>query len=241
MSNKTKIRFSDLITQDKEAAEIYLSDFSLEKQKDLLSQAASDFIFWHDETVITPSLIWALEKGGDVHWLSPHGEGLIHWLVEGAEDVELIEKILKVLMSFGVDVNHKNQKPEDPNLVGDKIYGRTPFLQCAEFGSLTEAKILVENGADLTLRDDNGMAFLDIFRARIEKSSKPTSEEFLKWFVSLPEGEKQMKEQMESLVHKNIFIQAHPDFVLGWLAKKEKQDLHQNLSSSPLQKSSLRL
>jgi ankyrin repeat protein len=67
------------------------------------------------------------------------GETMLHWYaIEGDPDV------LQQLVDLGFDVNVQNE------------FGKTPIMESALIGSWDNARVLLDNGADLEITDDEG-------------------------------------------------------------------------------------
>jgi ankyrin repeat protein len=72
------------------------------------------------------------------------GESMLHWYsIEGEPDV------LKRLIELGFDVNVQNE------------FGKTPMMECSMIGRWDNARVLLDNGADLSLRDHEGQDYFE--------------------------------------------------------------------------------
>ena len=75
------------------------------------------------------------------------GETMLHWYaIEGAPDV------LQKLIDLGFSVNVKNN------------FGKTPLMECSQIERWDNAKVLLDNGADTSITNNDGLdyvAFLD--------------------------------------------------------------------------------
>ena len=66
------------------------------------------------------------------------GETMLHWYaIEGEPDV------LQKLIDLGFNVNTQND------------FGNTPIMECSQIGRWNNALILLENGVDLTIQNEN--------------------------------------------------------------------------------------
>ncbi|MEZ6195382.1 MAG: ankyrin repeat domain-containing protein [Planctomycetota bacterium] len=73
------------------------------------------------------------------------GETMLHWYaIEG--EPEVLRRL--VALGFAVDVTN--------------TFGRTPIMECAQIGRWDCAEVLREAGADLTIRDDEGLDFFEL-------------------------------------------------------------------------------
>ncbi|CAK8713753.1 hypothetical protein KKHLCK_02805 [Candidatus Electrothrix laxa] len=69
------------------------------------------------------------------------GETMLHWYaIEGAPD------ILQKLINLGFDVNVQNE------------FGNTPIMECSQIERWDNAKVLMENGADLRIKNKEEQA-----------------------------------------------------------------------------------
>lgn len=237
-----ELKFSDMIHENQESADSFLSHFPLKTQTKMLEQAASDFMYWNNAATLE-NLVWILKKGIDVNAPLPSGESLIHHMFSVVSDKLAAEKTLEILIEFGADIECKTveSKLNDMFSITNKE-GQTPFLMCAKFGSFLGAQVLLEKGADIGARNNQGLGFLDIFQANMDKLSHgDEAGELLKWFVATDEGEKQMQELMKNTQSRLAFMEFHPDFTSSWLADHEKNSLNTELPNTDNPKSGLRL
>lgn len=75
------------------------------------------------------------------------GETMLHWYA-----IEGDPPVLQKLIELGFDVNVQNE------------FGNTPIMECASIGRWDNARILLDNGADLTItinNDDDFFGYLD--------------------------------------------------------------------------------
>lgn len=75
------------------------------------------------------------------------GETMLHWYA-----IEGDPQVLQRLVELGFDVNVQNE------------FGKTPIMECGLIGRWDNARVLLDNGADLSITDHNGddfFAFLD--------------------------------------------------------------------------------
>lgn len=73
------------------------------------------------------------------------GETMLHWYaIEGAPDV------LQRLINLGFAVNVQRD------------FGHTPVMDCSLIGRWDNARVLLKNGADLSILDDEGLDYFQV-------------------------------------------------------------------------------
>ncbi len=116
---------------------------------------------------------WSLKNGAapdmyiDFYFAQDDGKTLLHKLCEEypyAEEDR--EEIARLLIDYGADVNAVYNGHNFNSGDGYAHYencGYTPVLFSAKKGDFDMVKLLVENGADLTVTDCRGKTVLDVF------------------------------------------------------------------------------
>lgn len=104
---------------------------------------------------------WASEHGIDLNVTNNTGETAIFHLI----DPRFVDhdQPLQTIVKLGADVNAKNAK------------SCTPLLRAASFGLDKAVKILLENGADVHHRDNDGLTALHWAARTKARSQKPTN------------------------------------------------------------------
>ncbi len=72
------------------------------------------------------------------------GETMLHWYsIEGAPD------ILQKIVDLGFDVNVQND------------FGNTPIMECSQIERWDNARVLIRNGADLKIENEDGLDYFE--------------------------------------------------------------------------------
>ena len=72
------------------------------------------------------------------------GETMLHWYAIEGEPA-----VLQALIDLGFDVNVQNE------------FGKTPMMESSMIGRWDNARVLLDNGADLSLRDHEGQDYFE--------------------------------------------------------------------------------
>lgn len=105
-----------------------------------------------------------VDKGADINAPKHSKSGYIIAPVHHAAQAKEV-KILEILIQAGVDVNKK-----------EATSGRTPLMfavgTCRDPNVIPTFQILLDHGADITLKDDQGMSVLDIAQKKCKKNRR---------------------------------------------------------------------
>ncbi len=105
------------------------------------------------------SVKWLLEKGEDPHFaFADTGENALHYTISKRSEMEERAEIVRALVAAGADVN-KTTIPGKPTLCFMRdafLKGETPLHRAAAYGSTAIIKMLLDAGADPTMKDANG-------------------------------------------------------------------------------------
>ncbi|HSF54976.1 MAG TPA: ankyrin repeat domain-containing protein, partial [Algoriphagus sp.] len=107
----------------------------------------------------TDSVRWLLYKGENPNFsFTETGENALHYTISKTSEMAEREEIVKILIASGTDVNKKTM-PGKPTLCFMRdayLKGETPLHRAAAYGSLAIVRMLVDAGADKSMKDANG-------------------------------------------------------------------------------------
>jgi len=105
------------------------------------------------------SVRWLLDKGESATFtFASTGENALHYTICKTSEMEDRAEIVKLLLSAGPDVNQKTL-PGKPTLCfmrDARLKGETPLHRAAAYGNTTIIKMLLDAGADPSIKDANG-------------------------------------------------------------------------------------
>ena len=105
------------------------------------------------------SVKWLLDKGEDPDFsFADTGENALHYTICKTSEIDERMKIVKILIEAGTDVNKKTVagKPTLCFMRDAYLKGETPLHRAAAFGNITMIKMLLDAGADPSMKDANG-------------------------------------------------------------------------------------
>ena len=107
----------------------------------------------------TESVKWLIQKGADPNYtLEGTGENALHYTICKTDNMHERTEIVKILLNVGTDV-HKKTIPGRETLCFMRdafLKGETPLHRAAAYGDEAIVKILLEAGADPSVKDANG-------------------------------------------------------------------------------------
>ena len=105
------------------------------------------------------SVKWLLDKGEDANFaFTDTGENALHYTICKMSEMDERVEIVRILIAAGTDVNKKTL-PGKPTLCFMRdayLKGETPLHRAAAFGNITIIKMLLDAGADPSMKDANG-------------------------------------------------------------------------------------
>lgn len=105
------------------------------------------------------SVKWLMQKGEDSNYtLKETGENALHYTISPTNNMYERTEIVKILVNSGTDVNKKTI-PGRVTLCFMRdafLKGETPLHRAAPYGDETMVKVLLEAGADPSMKDANG-------------------------------------------------------------------------------------
>ncbi len=105
------------------------------------------------------SVKWLLSKGEDVHFsFTDTGENALHYTLSKTSEMESRTEIVKILIAAGIDVNKKTLAGKSTLCFMRAAYlkGETPLHRAAAYGNATIINMLLDAGADPSMKDANG-------------------------------------------------------------------------------------
>ena len=105
------------------------------------------------------SVKWLLDKGEDPDFsFADTGENALHYTICKTSEIDERMKIVKILIEAGTHVNKKTVagKPTLCFMRDAYLKGETPLHRAAAFGNITMIKMLLDAGADPSMKDANG-------------------------------------------------------------------------------------
>ena len=105
------------------------------------------------------SVKWLLDKGEDANFsFIDTGENALHYTISKTSEIDERTEIVKILIAAGTDVTKKTI-PGKPTLCFMRdayLKGESPLHRAAAFGNVSIIKMLLEAGADPSIKDSNG-------------------------------------------------------------------------------------
>lgn len=105
------------------------------------------------------SVKWLLNKGEDVHFsFASTGENALHYTLSKTSEMEDRTEIAKILIAAGIDVNKKTLAGKSTLCFMRDAYlkGETPLHRAAAYGNVAIIKMLLDAGAEPSMKDANG-------------------------------------------------------------------------------------
>ena len=105
------------------------------------------------------SVKWLLEKGENANFtFTDTGENALHYTISKTSEIDERVEIVKILIEAGIDVNKKTAAgiPTLCFMRDAYLKGETPLHRAAAFGNITIIKMLLDAGADPSMKDANG-------------------------------------------------------------------------------------
>jgi uncharacterized protein len=105
------------------------------------------------------SVKWLLAHGENANFsFTNTGENALHYTISKTSEIADREEIVKVLIAAGTDVNKKTLvgKPTLCFMRDAYLKGETPLHRAAAYGNVTIIKMLLDAGADPSIKDANG-------------------------------------------------------------------------------------
>jgi len=105
------------------------------------------------------SVKWLLDKGENANFTFTNtGENALHYTISKTSEMDERAEIVKILIAAGIDVNKKTLagKPTLCFMRDAYLKGESPLHRAAAFGNVTIIKMLLDAGAELSMKDANG-------------------------------------------------------------------------------------
>jgi len=105
------------------------------------------------------SVRWLLGKGENVNFsFSSTDENALHYTISKTSEMDARTEIVKVLIEAGIDVNKKTLAGRSTLCFMRDAYlkGETPLHRAAAYGNISIITMLLEAGADPSMKDANG-------------------------------------------------------------------------------------
>lgn len=105
------------------------------------------------------SVKWLLDKGEDVNFsFATTGENALHYTISKTSEMDVREEIVRILIASGIDVNKKTLPGVSTLCFMRDAYlkGETPLHRAAAYGSTVIIKMLLDSGANSSVKDVNG-------------------------------------------------------------------------------------
>ncbi len=105
------------------------------------------------------SVKWFIEKGANANFsFADTGENALHYTICKTSEIAERAEIVKVLIGAGTDVNKKTNKGVSTLCFMRDAFlkAETPLHRAAAYGNLPIIKMLLEAGADPSMKDANG-------------------------------------------------------------------------------------
>jgi len=105
------------------------------------------------------SVKWLLDKGENANFTFTNtGENALHYALSKTSEMYDRTEIVKVLIAAGIEVNKKTLAGKSTLCFMRDAYlkGETPLHRAAAYGNVTIVKMLLDAGADPSMKDANG-------------------------------------------------------------------------------------
>jgi cytohesin len=105
------------------------------------------------------SVKWLLEKGEDANFtFADTGENALHYTICKMSEIDERTEIVKMLIASGTDMNKKTLPGKSTLCFMRDAYlkGETPLHRAAAYGNAAIIKMLLDAGADPSVKDANG-------------------------------------------------------------------------------------
>jgi len=105
------------------------------------------------------SVKWLLNKGEDANFsFTDTGENALHYTICKTSEMNDRTEIVKILIAAGTDVNKKTLtgKPTLCFMRDAYLKSESPLHRAAAYGNVTIIKMLLDAGADRSMKDANG-------------------------------------------------------------------------------------
>ncbi|HEX6847375.1 MAG TPA: ankyrin repeat domain-containing protein [Chitinophagaceae bacterium] len=107
----------------------------------------------------TASVKWLLDKGENANFtFSNTGENALHYTICKTSEMDERVEIVRILITAGIDVNKKTLagKPTLCFMRDAYLKGESPLHRAAAFGNTAIIRILLDAGAEPSMKDANG-------------------------------------------------------------------------------------
>ena len=105
------------------------------------------------------SVKWLLDKGENANFsFTNTGENALHYTISKTSEMDDRVEIVRVLIAAGIDVNKKTLAGKSTLCFMRDAYlkGESPLHRAAAFGNVTIIKMLLDAGAEPSMKDANG-------------------------------------------------------------------------------------
>lgn len=105
------------------------------------------------------SVKWLLNKGENANFsFADTGENALHYTISKTSEIDERTEIVKILIAAGTDVNKKTAARKQTLCFMRDAYlkGESPLHRAAAFGNASIIKMLLEAGAEPSMKDSNG-------------------------------------------------------------------------------------
>ena len=105
------------------------------------------------------SVKWLIDKGEDPNFtLTNTGENALHYTICKTSEIDERVEIVRILIAAGIDVNKKTLPRKSTLCFMRDAYlkGETPLHRAAAYGNIAMIKMLLDAGAEPSMKDANG-------------------------------------------------------------------------------------
>lgn len=105
------------------------------------------------------SVKWLLDKGENANFAFTNtGENALHYTISKTSEMNERVEIVKVLIAAGIDVNKKTLAGKSTLCFMRDAYlkGESPLHRAAAYGNVAIIKMLLDAGAEVSMKDANG-------------------------------------------------------------------------------------